>query len=358
MSARALRTPTLRGNAHTRGSAHGALFAAEIRDYAAERLHLAQGGSWAGREAGRAEILELAERMLPAHRDYAPDLFEEMLALAAAAGITPAEALILSGFTDFVDAVRGLGRAAPFDDDCTAVLIPGGRGGPWFAQTWDMHRGAADHVVLLDLQPDDGPAARIFSTVGCQGQIGMNEAGIAVGINNLAASDGRVGVTWPFVVREALRQEHVDAALDAVLRAPLAGGHHYLLLGPGGRGYAVEAMPTHRAVTPLADAPLVRTNHCLHAEGQAREAPRPDALVRSSHLRQEVAARDLEGAIDLDRLCAWLREPTAICRVAEPPWEVETAGAVIARPDTRELWAIWGLPSAGAFERFEVTRHG
>ena len=38
MSARALRTPTLRGNAHTRGSAHGALFAAEIRDYAAEPL--------------------------------------------------------------------------------------------------------------------------------------------------------------------------------------------------------------------------------------------------------------------------------------------------------------------------------
>jgi isopenicillin-N N-acyltransferase like protein len=79
------------------------------------------------------------------------------------------------------------------DDTCTAVIIPDGRaaGAGFLAQTWDMHASATPHVVMLDTVPDPGPAALVFSTVGCLGQIGMNEAGIAIGINNLTAADGR-----------------------------------------------------------------------------------------------------------------------------------------------------------------------
>ena len=57
----------------------------------------------------------------------------------------------------------------------------------------------------------------------------MNQAGIAIGINNLTATNGRVGVTWPFVVRKALAQTSIDDALVVVLEAELAGAHNYLL---------------------------------------------------------------------------------------------------------------------------------
>ncbi|MEZ4609969.1 MAG: hypothetical protein R2838_06930 [Caldilineaceae bacterium] len=40
-----------------------------------------------------------------------------------------------------------------------------------------------------------------FTITGCVGMIGMNEHGVAVGINNLLGRDGRPGVHWPFVVR-------------------------------------------------------------------------------------------------------------------------------------------------------------
>lgn len=353
----ALRKIAIHGDAATRGAAHGRALAAEIRAYTEGRVQLASDGSWAGRLAGREEVVALAEQMLPAHRDYAPDLYEEMRTMAEAAGISAAEAVIVGGFTDFVDAVRALGRPAPEEDDCTAVIVPPARGGPWFAQTWDMNASATPYVILLDVRPAQGPAALVFSTAGCLGQIGMNECGICVGINNLSAADGRVGVTWPFVVREVLRQETLEAALDCVLRAPLAGGHDFLLLDAQGRGYNVEAMPTHQAVTRLEGEPLVHTNHCLDPACVAREAAKTEALHRSSVLRLEIGRRMLAGAVDRERLVALMREPEAICRRSTAPFYIESSGAVIARPDTRELWAVWGVPADGEFERFVVGAH-
>src|SRR5690606_35695494 len=85
---------------------------------------------------------------------------------------------------------------------------------------------------------------------------GMNEAGLTVGINNLTAADGRVGGTWPFVVRAMLREETLEAALEVLARAALCGGHNYLVMDAAGRGANVEAVPTARAVTALAGARL------------------------------------------------------------------------------------------------------
>ena len=355
MSIRELR---LTGDAVARGRAHGEAYGPEIREYCAERVALASDGAWAGRKATRGDVLGLAERMLPAHRAYAPELYLEMESMAIAADISPAEALITGGFTDFVDAVRAAGGPDVSEDDCTAALVPdscaGGSG--FLAQTWDMHASATPHVLLLDVRPEDAPPARIFTTVGCLAQIGLNAAGIAIGINNLSARDGRIGVTWPFVVRKALETSTIDEALACVVDAQLAGGHNYLLLDGTGRGYNVEAMPTYKAVTALGEQTIVHTNHPVDAEAALREAARPADLAESSHRRLALARSMLAGRrIGFDDLVRLTSEPSAICRHSEPPHHMETSGAVIARPRTRELWAVWGLPSENSYERFLVS---
>jgi isopenicillin-N N-acyltransferase-like protein len=247
---------------------------------------------------------------------------------------------------------------APPEDDCTAVLVPDARadGAGWLAQTWDMHDTATEHVVMLELRAGPGNAlpARVFTTVGCVAQIGMNAAGLAVGINNLTASDGRVGVTWPFVVRRVLQETTLDGALRCILQAPLAGGHNYLLLDAEGRGANVEAMPTHAVVTPLEQAVLAHSNHVLDSVAQLREAPRPAELQRSS-LDRLARALELSRApsLDLNAIMGMLRDPV-ICRRSEPPYHMETSGAVVMRPRTRELWAVWRSPLDSAYERFVV----
>jgi len=354
MNGRPIRVAVLEGAPGSLGQVHGSTYAEEIADYAADRLALsAEGTSFSA-----DELINLARRCLSAHRDYSSGLTEEMEALAEGAGISVEEALIVGGYTDFIDLVRAEAGAARVDDTCTAVIVPDVRasGAGFLAQTWDMHASATPHVLMLDLRPQHDPAALVFSTVGCLGQIGMNEAGIAIGINNLTAADGRVGVTWPFVVRKALQQSDFDAAVSAVVDAPLAGGHNFLIFDAEGNGVSVEAMPTATHVERLTERPLVHTNHCVAPNTLAVEAPRPAALDESSRIRlghaAELVGNDQLGVADM---MALTRDERSICRHPEPPYSYESCGAAIMRPRTRELWACWGVPSENDFERFDLV---
>jgi isopenicillin-N N-acyltransferase-like protein len=321
---------------------------------------LASNGSWAGRPATTDDAIALATKTLDDHRRYDADLFEEMEAMARAGGISTAEAVIVGGFTDFVDIVRALGASdLPEEDDCTAVIVPDGLtagGAGWLAQTWDMHDSATEHVVMLQVETAGAPTALVYSTVGCIGQIGMNEAGIAVGINNLTATNGQVGVTWPFVVRKVLKQSTIDDALACVLEAELAGAHNYLLFDDTGSGFNIEAMPGYRAVTKLEDRPLVHTNHALDREAQTLEAIRPPELQASSEARLATATRILAGldTIDESHLVALTREPEAICRRSQPPYHTESSGAVLMQPRSGRMLACWGVPADNEFEEFKV----
>lgn len=339
------------------GKTHGAAHAGEIRGYARERVELVATGLWSGGPLTESEVLSIADAMLPAHESFDPQLHAEMLATADAAGISPAEAVIVGGFTDFVDTVRAIVGGQPptsvVEDDCTAVIVPAGRAGGagLFGQTWDMHDTATDHVLLLRLRPDDAPPAIVFTTVGCLGQIGMNAEGVCIGINNLVSLDGRPGVTWPTVVRGMLKCATADDALDLLLRADLAGAHNFMILDRHGTGHNVEAMPSVRAVTTLADEPIVHTNHTLDPRTSAIQAEKDAGLMASSHARLEKAGELLaEGTIDADRLIELTHEPDAICQTADPPYHIESSGAAVMRPSTGDFWACWGRPAENSYQ--------
>lgn len=354
MIGQAIRTMRVTGSPGEMGAAHGQAHAAEIREYTAGRIAL----SSAGTDLDRAQLLELAARLIPAHQSYDPSLYEEMSAMAEAAGITVAEAIIVGGYTDFIDVISAAASGAAFEDDCTAVIVPDHRAerGGFLAQTWDMNASATPHVIMLDVQPEDRPAALVFTTVGTLGQIGMNEAGIAIGINNLTAADGRPGVTWPFVVRQALAQTDFDSAMASILDAELAGGHNFLVFDRAGNGASVEAMPTQTSVQRLESMPLVHTNHCLMPNTASVEGPRPADLMESSTLRVEHAFEALgDGVVTFEDLEAMTRDERSICRHPEPPYDYESCGAAIMRPATGDFWACWGVPSENEYEHFSIN---
>ncbi len=358
----AIRVLPLSGGPGERGTAHAAAYAADIRRYAEERIRLVTSGLWSGNQLSRADVLAIAELCVPHHQAFSAELTAEMAAMGAAAGLTVAEMVIVGGFTDFVDAVRahtgGPLPAQVVEDDCTAFLVPNERAGgaALFGQTWDMHDTATEFVVLTDVAPAEAPRALVFTTTGCVGQIGMNELGVAVGINNLTSADGRPGVTWPFVVRKALEQPTAAAAKDVILSAPLAGAHNYLVLDASGAGYNIEATPTVSAVTELATDVIVHTNHILEAETSAVEVPRPAELQRSSEARLAKARALLAaGTIDEHVLMEVTRDEEAICQVARDPFHVESCGAAVMRPATLDFWAVWGLPVENEYERFTLA---
>ncbi|MDA0245786.1 MAG: C45 family autoproteolytic acyltransferase/hydrolase [Chloroflexi bacterium] len=360
-----IRLLTVKGTPYEMGFAHGRAYREDIRRYTEERVGLVCSGKWSGHELPRAEVLALAEACLPDHEAYAPELMEELRGLAAATDLSLAELLIVGGFTDFVDTVYNSyrQRQVPQErwpiDDCTAFIVPDGHtadGAGFFGQTWDMHDTATEFVILLHTQPSDGsPESFVFTTVGCVGQIGLNSAGIAIGINNLLGADGQIGVTWPFVVRKVLAQSNIEDALACITGAKLAGAHNYLLFDKTGRGFNIEAMSSYQHITPLEEENIVHTNHCLMSQTIALSQTRLPESQRSSEARLDKAADLLqERPITADHLMALTRDPEAICVRSKPPLGIETCGAAIMRPKTGDFWAVWGLPSENEYEHFKL----
>ncbi len=363
-----IRMLELSGSHYDIGYQHGLAHAEAIHHFAEERVKLSGDEAWSGKNIDRADILALADKCLDEHRHYSPNLVEELQGMADATKLSMAELLIVNGFTDFIDTVYNLGTptktpvqvvAHAGADNCTVFTVPdhkaqGGKG--FYGQTWDMHDTATPHVILIHGQPKNTPEFFTFTTVGCVGMIGMNNEGIAVGINNLTGSDGQIGVMWPLVVRKVLEQDNMDDALKCITGAKLAGAHNYMLFDKTGRGYNIEAMSTTHYITELKDEALVHTNHCTVAQTRTVERKRDPVAQAGSETRlkqgQKLLAKD---DITIEDLQALTRDSEAICVTAKPPRFVETCGAAIMRPATLEFWMCWGLPSANEYEHFKLT---
>ncbi|MEZ4632134.1 MAG: C45 family peptidase [Deinococcales bacterium] len=360
----AIRVLELGGSFFDMGYKHGFLYREAIRRFARERLRLSGEVAWTGRQASRSEILSLADACLAEHKSYCPELIEELEGMAMATGLSLRELIIVNGFTDFIDVVYNSPyrtdipqRPLVAADNCTAFLIPNERsedGLGFFGQTWDMHKSATPHVILLRGKPSKGPEFLCFSTVGCVGMIGMNEAGIAVGINNILGADGQVGLMWPFVIRKILAQDNLEAALACLTEAKLAGAHNYLLFDRHGKGYNVEAMSTYQHITELKDEAIVHTNHCLVAKAKGLERQRTPESLASSEARLKQGKKLLaKGDVSLEKLQK-LTQAEHICVHPSEPMHVETCGAAIMRPASGDFWAVWGLPSENDYEHFSL----
>ncbi len=381
-----IRKLQLFGSPYEMGYRHGQAYADDIVRLTEERVRLAAEPFWnGGRQVSHADVLALGAACLPYHEAYAPELMAEIRGLADATGLGVNELIIMNGFTDFVDVTASpqaldrvrneLAPAIPGvtgDGDgggCTAFVVDleaSGDGRGYVGQTWDMNTSATPYVLMLDARPEDAPAFMTFTITGCVGMIGMNEHGVAVGINNLVAADGRPGVHWPFVVRKMLAQSTVEDALAALSNAPLSGAHNYAFMGPGAdgklRGYQVERMATRQRVTPV-ETVAAHTNHCMIPALQALERDRAPYSLASTRARFQQAdhiLRRQQGRITVDTLMEMTRHHEAdgpsICAHAVPEYDVESAGACIMSPTTRELWAVWGQPCENEYERFVVER--
>jgi isopenicillin-N N-acyltransferase-like protein len=389
-----LRLLEVSGTPFEMGRQHAAAYPKEIQELAEDRLRLSSHKDWTGKELSRQAVLALGQACLPYHETYAPELMDELRGLSAGTGLGVTELMILNGFTDFVDTIycadeqqlrklpgtpgnsreRSISQsfhqlptvptavpAHPAADACTAFIVSSeaaADGQGFLGQTWDMHETATPYLILLRGKPEGGLRFLAFTIIGCIGMIGMNEAGIAVGINNLVAGDGRPGVTWPFVVRKVLAQDNLVDALTCITQAQLAGGHNYLLADSTGRGYNVEAMASRCHVEEVKTGAWVHTNHCLIAQNIEVERARLPRSRASSETRlsrgeELLNQREITWA-DLMSLTRDHGAVNGICVHPEEPFYLESCGAAIMRPATREFRAVWGRPCENEYESFVV----
>jgi isopenicillin-N N-acyltransferase-like protein len=341
-------------SAREQGRAHGEEFRGEIGSLAEIRLFLTcrMGGGT------RAQVLELAERHLPVLESFDRGLADELLGIAEGAGLSPAMVMVVNHYTDLRDHRFDHPVSGATTDGCSAVWLRG-PDGALCGQTWDMHASSVPYVIMLHQPARDGrPAVWLLSLTGCLGMAGLNQHGLALFVNNLPATDARIGAAWPAVVRRALDQPSAAAARDALVAAPIGSGRHFLVADRE-QAFGVEASGTRRAVVFSGQRDhYVHTNHSLDPEISARTpiAPGATTLERFRFLDSRIDARPPADPAGLWKLLGSVDGyPRSVCSnqaTPEDPHGAATCAGLVVGPAAGEIEACAGFTHAARPERF------
>ncbi|WP_298821775.1 C45 family autoproteolytic acyltransferase/hydolase [Chloroflexus sp.] len=340
------------GEPFERGQQYGAATAALVRHSIASYARLfayRRGLDWS---AAQREALAYE----PLLREIAPDLLDEMRGIAVGAGRELAEIIALNVRTELLAGVgvgvhhpeaaaalarnreagvpehpakpTSVGNTAGDGGECTtAAAAPPATANNrvWLAQTWDWQGDQRAACVLLRIESPNAPPILTLTEAGMVAKIGLNGAGVAVGLNLLRSrADGqRQGMPVHILLRQMLQSDSVTAARQLAERLPASASSCITLADARGALLALEITPGGVAELPAREGLLAHANHCLDAATATGECPiEPTSTSRERYGRAWELLAAAAGQIDLAVLQAILRDhegaPRCICRHPDP----------------------------------------
>jgi isopenicillin-N N-acyltransferase-like protein len=217
-----------------------------------------------------------------------------------------------------------------------------------------------DYVLVLRINPSEGPRQLVFTFCGIVGACGMNEAGIGLNINFLSPRDVGVGRLHSIAVRRITASQNLAEALGPPASPPRAGGAHYLIADDEGNIVSIETTgQRYWTFHPEGNA-YGHTNQYLSASLKELEFVR-DTSIGSSLARYSALQRSLRengDSLNLEFLKDLTRNhssyPRSICAHgsdAEPPGQRgRTLAAMVQVLSDRELHITRGCACENDFE--------
>lgn len=329
------------GTAYQRGVRHGQVRGAALRAFLDDGLtrieHLLS------EPVDRTTLADTLARYDAAIGRAVPEFAEEIRGLADGAGLTRAEAVLLQARREILGY-----RRIPTAGDCTTYARCGAD--PVLAQTVDLNGDLDDQIAVLDTGH-----ALVLSFGGLLGYLGLNRAGLAVGLNLVLGGQWGPGLPPYLAIRHLL--DVCDSVPDAVKRLrdlPLASSRSIMLCDREQAGF-VEVLDGatrwHTSPEP------VHTNHFLDPDLAERDEI--NVFARNSSLRRYDACRSAlanlpAGAAAEEHFALLSRPPICVPDNGDIRRE-RTVAAVVAFPRRGELHVRPGDPSRSATEVFRLA---
>ncbi|HEY0020865.1 MAG TPA: C45 family peptidase [Longimicrobium sp.] len=344
----------LAGSPYEIGREHGRLLGGEIGAFLADRharVNLLRRTPLHGRALTRRvrPFLEQIERHLP-------DVAEELHGLAAGAAIPIESATLLQVRRELIGYV-------PFPSgECSTLAQARPGRGPFIAQTIDLNGGVSSLGALLRVEQRTARGAPdyvMYTLSGLLGFAGMNDAGVAVGINLVLAGRWRPGIPPYLLVRHLLNQTSVEACIDELARLPRSSSRA-LTLCDAHRVVTVEmTVDQHRV---LEGGPMLHTNHFLHPDLVPADRMNPfsrrSSRDRLQLLRERLPATDTDAPAEVFGLLAdHSLYPVGICAHADGNVRrEETVAALLMEPAMGVFHAVLGQPCTAPVTRVQLPR--
>jgi isopenicillin-N N-acyltransferase-like protein len=224
-------------------------------------------------------------------------------------------------------------------------------------QNLDQDPRMGELLIVLQVEPDAGPAMLMCTFAGLIGYVGVNSAGVAFFQNALSTRAWRrEGMPHYLLKRVLLEQDSLAGCLAVLERARVCSSANYVLVDRTGL-LDVELTPDGcRRIEPN-DGLLVHGNHFLHPSLVPEDAllpALPDSPHRVARLR---ALIDTEGPLlELSALGVALADhigyPASVCR-HEP--RLASIASVIAEPDAGRLHVAAGNPCQTAHVMYSLA---
>jgi isopenicillin-N N-acyltransferase-like protein len=334
----------LSGSAHERGRAHGAALRDPIRAFLADgiaRLNHVVPVPYR-RETLQPLLSAYAERIAVA----SPLLWQEIEGLAAGAGIECDEAVLLQCRRELTGYSRTLGAA-----DCTSLArstpFP-----PLLMQTIDLACEMQDQIQVLQLRGRGlaGGGSRVLSFTGLLGYLGVNDAGLAVGLNLVLGGEWGPGLPPYLAIRHLIDHAHdVDEAIEILRDIPLASSRNFMLCDRR-RAVAVERLGSEIRI--IEGPSVAHANHFLDPDFSRRDElnvfARNSSLRRLDGMRERAA--ELDGTDDDAALFEMLSAPPLNVQGPTDMRRERTVAAVVMRPDRGRLALRRGDPAQAITE--------
>lgn len=281
-----------------------------------------------------------ARRMGELTREYFPDIWQEILGMAAGLDAPVA--------TVFAWQCRGdLVRST--SDGCTTVAGFGGEGEWYIAHNEDGTPELGPWCRIVDIRPEGGCAFTSFAYPAsiCGHTFAVNQYGIVNTVNNIRALERPEGLPRQVLARASLNARTLAEARDILTTLPRSGAFHHTLGQQGHRQIlSIEACGQRQSVIGITDR-SGHANHLIHPTMAQQE----QVITASSGQRQErlmgwqsTSRTPLNGADILSILSDRHNSQLPIYRLdpEDPDGENTLATVIFTLTERGVSWAVYG----------------
>lgn len=348
----------LSGSYYEMGQQFGQEFKQQIKEFAQTRMArlISFVKRYGKTDVSEAEVLNIAESLLPIHENYDNDIWQEFLGISDGANISLAWLLVTNGYTDLRDYIckaKGFNDLEVRFEGCTGFIIDktmSETGKAVIGQTWDMSVEAMDYLVLVRKKPTNEPSMLYLTTYGALALIGLNSHSIAVGTTNLMANDCQDGVNYLFTISKALMQTNYQACVDSIIQTTRMSGHTFLC-SDSEHSNLIETSAKDYINHQVDHYPLVRTNNYSETMRQ-HEIFIPEQRRRNSIYRYARMLSILTEKAKWDHESLWQAladdhrnaSGAAICNedYSGKYSEFATLATVLLLPEQQQMWVCRG----------------
>lgn len=283
------------------------------------------------------------------------DLAAEISGLAEGAGIEARQACLLQVRRELIGY-----RKIPTLGDCSTIASTGAA--PFLAQTVDLSGQTAglSIVIRIDGRGRGAPDILMFTFKGLLGYLGMNSAGLCIGINMVLSGEWGFGIPAYLAVRLMLECRSVEQCIALLSSLPLASSRSFTLLDAK-RLAMVEIVPGRVLVVPQDRPVAAHTNHFLDPQLARKDEinilGRNSSLKRLTLLETYLASR--QEAPTAQGLMALLSShdlyPDGLCVHNKGDLKREqSVAAVVMQPREGRMWVKFGQPCESAAVEFRL----